>query len=197
MTVLENGINENGVRNERQLRTQRKIKVNAQITFVLWVMETLVNTALVISVLVGGLGQVTFTLNMILFMIILPYSYLNNTSHNKSRIAEEGWLNVLKNISPCSGKNGRSNLTRVYAISYGPLVCNGDNNHVIVINKTIHNKSHLQTTNNPELHVPTEEEQGDAAGTTEQDQSQTEQVALSGMKLVTPYSSLSSCQEIG
>ena len=36
---------------------------------------------------------------MFLFMIISPYSFLMNTSHNKNRIIDDGWINVLKNIT--------------------------------------------------------------------------------------------------
>ena len=35
---------------------------------------------------------------MFLYMIILPYAFLMNTSHNKKRIVEYGWSNVLKNL---------------------------------------------------------------------------------------------------
>jgi len=179
---MECEANRNGVRNERQLRTQRRIKVNAQITFVLWLMESLINTSIAIAMFAGGLGQTTFTLNMLLFLIILPYSYLNNTSYNKGRIAEEGWQNILKNILPCYSNKGRSNLTRVYEMSNDPVAC--ENNSDVVTGSVTHNVSNSQTNNNPTLHVPTQEEHGDTSDTAE-GQSQTEQVASSGMKNVT------------
>ena len=31
-------------------------------------------------------------------MILLPYAFLMNTSHNKNRIVEYGWINVFKNL---------------------------------------------------------------------------------------------------
>ena len=31
-------------------------------------------------------------------MIVLPYSFLMNTSYNKERIIEQGWMNIFKNI---------------------------------------------------------------------------------------------------
>ena len=31
-------------------------------------------------------------------MVILPYSFLKNTSDNKERIIEQGWMNIFKNI---------------------------------------------------------------------------------------------------
>lgn len=33
-----------------------------------------------------------------LFCVILPYAFLMNTSHNKNRIIEVGWKNIIKNI---------------------------------------------------------------------------------------------------
>ena len=51
------------------------------------------------------------------YLVILPYAFLMNTEHNKNRIIEGGWKNVLKNIfrgtytslevenSPSSGVN--------------------------------------------------------------------------------------------
>ena len=36
---------------------------------------------------------------LIVFMIVSPYSFLMNTSHNKNRIIEHGWINVMKNMT--------------------------------------------------------------------------------------------------
>ena len=36
---------------------------------------------------------------LVIYMIILPYSFLMNTSHNKNRVIEHGWKNVFKNIA--------------------------------------------------------------------------------------------------
>ena len=193
MTELENDITRNGVRNETQLRTQRRVKVNAQITFILWLIESVMNIVIIISMFAGSLGQTTFTLNMILFLIILPYSYLNNTSHNKSRIAEEGWLNILRNILPCAANKGRTDQTRVYVISNGPFVRSSDKNILIVIGTTLPNESHPQTADNPELQHPIQEGHGDATGNAEQGQRQTGQVALQGRRHAAPYSPLSPC----
>ena len=35
---------------------------------------------------------------MTLYMVFLPYSFLMNTSHNKYRVVEHGWKNVLRNL---------------------------------------------------------------------------------------------------
>ena len=38
------------------------------------------------------------------FLVISPYVFLMNTSHNKHRIVESGWKNVIKNSIGCSNK---------------------------------------------------------------------------------------------
>ena len=178
---MEHETARNGMRNERQLQTQRKIKVNAQITFVLWLIETIASIAILVTNFAGGIGQTTFTLNMILYLIILPYIYLQNTSYNKYRIAEEGWKNILRNILPCAASKGRNSLTRVYVISNDPLIGSKDKDNDVVIHRIIHNESHLQTVNKPRLHVPAQKQHNDAVCTAEQDKSQPEQVASNGM----------------
>ena len=58
-----------------------------------------------------------------LYMILLPYAFLMNTSHNKNRIVEYGWINVFKNLITKitnSVSHDTSNInenTRVYNIS--------------------------------------------------------------------------------
>ena len=148
------------IRNERSLRTQRKIKVNAQITFLLWLMESSICIVpLILYMFVRHMVPATFTLNMMLFLVILPYTYLQNTSNNKSRIVEEGWLNVLRNVVSCVEK-GRTNQTRVYVISTDPLV-------VRRINSRKYN-----------LQLPIQAEQNDVTGKTEHGTSKTEQAVL-------------------
>ena len=43
-------------------------------------------------------SYITLIQIMTLYMIILPYAFLMNTSHNKNRIIEHGWVNIFKNI---------------------------------------------------------------------------------------------------
>ena len=185
MTAIENEDVGNGVQNQQQLRTQRKIKVNAQITFVLWLMESSINIVpVIVSLFIGSMGPTTFTLNMVLFLIILPYTYLSNTSHNKRRIAEEGWLNVLKNVLPCTGNNARDGQIRIYVISGDPLICSlrSTKDKDTKVDPIIHNGSRLQANNKTDGHSPTQEENDSAKGTTEQGKNQTEIVVLHGMQ---------------
>ena len=38
---------------------------------------------------------------MLLYFVILPYTFLMNTRYNKNRVVEEGWKNVLRNVIGC------------------------------------------------------------------------------------------------
>ena len=76
----------------------KRIRVNAQVTFMISVLE-----------MIGGIINLTLVLmfktttfpvvinSMIIYLIILPRAFLMNTSHNKNRIIEHGWRNVLRN----------------------------------------------------------------------------------------------------
>ena len=170
--------------NEIQLATQRKIKVNAQVTFVLWLIETLISTGITACMFLGALGPTTFTLNMLLFLIILPYSHLQNTSSNKSRIVEDGWVNVLKNLVPCRSTDNGNNVIRLYVISSDPVAGSSDSHNGTdgMIGRTINNKSHETSNHKPRPQFQ-EEDAEDTAGKIEHQTGQTEQVVLNCTKL--------------
>ena len=47
--------------------------------------------------------------SMILYLILLPRAFLMNTSHNKNRVIEHGWKNILRNTLGLSYKSSNSN----------------------------------------------------------------------------------------
>ena len=47
---------------------------------------------------------------LILYMIVLPYAFLMNTSHNKDRIMEHGWKHVFQNLLGNSSQNNVANI---------------------------------------------------------------------------------------
>ena len=82
----------------------RKLLVNAQVTAVISSIEVMFFVIHIIAVsAAGGTTSVTpivvLVMYMILFMIILPYAFLMNTSYNKERIIEHGFTNVIKNMT--------------------------------------------------------------------------------------------------
>ena len=77
----------------------RKVRVNAQVTAVIAFIEVISNVIVVIFV---WITVRTTHLSMIqalaLYMVVIPYIFLMNTSHNKNRVVEYGWGNVLQNV---------------------------------------------------------------------------------------------------
>ena len=82
-----------------QVRNQRKVKVNAQVTFVIYVLETIANLSIfIVWIFVHGYSsEVTVSMGVMWFHVILPYIFLMNTSHNKSLLIDDGWWNTIKN----------------------------------------------------------------------------------------------------
>ena len=76
----------------------RRIKVNTQVTFMISVLEMIGFIFMITALLIFKSTSLPLIINIeIMYMIVLPLAYLNNTSYNKSRIIEHGWENVLKN----------------------------------------------------------------------------------------------------
>ena len=96
-----------GLSNESQVRNAKNVRVNAQVTAVVTILEVVGMCIIVmIHLLVtnqglGGFEIVFQSLFMLLHFVILPYAFLMNTTSNKSRIIEDGWMNVLKNMLFC------------------------------------------------------------------------------------------------
>ena len=82
----------------------RKVLVNAQVTAMISTLESLCFVIHVAGVAIIGEKTTTtifliMVFYMVLFLLLLPYSFLMNTSHNKNRIVEHGWKNVIRNLT--------------------------------------------------------------------------------------------------
>ena len=60
-----------------QIRNQRKVKVNAQVTFVIYVLETVANLSIfIVWIFVHGYSsEVTVTMGVVWFHVMLPYIF--------------------------------------------------------------------------------------------------------------------------
>ena len=78
----------------------RRMTVNAQITAVTSIFEAFGNilqwTIWIFITKFFGYGSLLQSI--LLYFVILPYVFLMNTSQNKNRVVEAGWMNVLKNV---------------------------------------------------------------------------------------------------
>ena len=84
------------------LHNEKRIHINAQVTAMITFLEMAGNISFVIIL---AITQKTSFMSLchvtLVYHIILPYAFLMNTSHNKDRIVENGWKNVIKNIFGC------------------------------------------------------------------------------------------------
>ena len=75
------------------------MKINAQVKAMISIVESAFNVGRTLILLfltrssTGILAQA-----VTLYMVILPYAFLMNTSHNKDRIVADGWRNVFRNL---------------------------------------------------------------------------------------------------
>ena len=77
----------------------KKIMVNAQVTSIISILElsSMVLYAVIIK-LNKGTSFFSLIYAMAVYDVILPYAFLMNTSHNKTRVVSFGWNNVILNI---------------------------------------------------------------------------------------------------
>ena len=81
------------------MRNLRKLKVNADVTFAIWILECFGYFVIVIVWAIGAFLKVDIILEYIIvvYYVMLPHTYLMNTSHNKDRIIDEGLKTIIKN----------------------------------------------------------------------------------------------------
>ena len=88
------------------MRNIRKVQVNAQVTFAIYILETVALASVAILWFAIGKIELSTTLSFVSFYVVLPYTFLMNTSHNKNLITEHGFLNTIRNAiqNPCNFK---------------------------------------------------------------------------------------------
>ena len=104
----------NGLSEEGQLRNIRKVQVNAQVTFAIYVLETLALVSVVVVWFMIRKNEISMTISFISFYVMLPYTFLMNTDYNKNLITEYGFFNTIRNALrlPCYVKASKENQTR-------------------------------------------------------------------------------------
>ena len=82
--------------------------INAQVTAVISLIESISNIIFIIVIWITVRRTYLLTIqNMIMYMVVIPYTFLMNTSDNKNRVLEYGWRNVFQNLL------GRKNNRRI------------------------------------------------------------------------------------
>ena len=77
----------------------RRLKVNAQITALITLIEFLGNLTLFLHLYFVESNPWTSTIHgMVFYNIICPYAFLSNTTDNKNRIIDTGWGSIFRNL---------------------------------------------------------------------------------------------------
>ena len=80
---------------EVQLRNIRKVKVNANIAFVIWILEWIANATIYLCWVLAP--ELTILMAIMWYYIFLPHIFLMNTSHNKDLIIDDGLKTTISN----------------------------------------------------------------------------------------------------
>ena len=77
----------------------KRLKVNAQVTALITLIEFLGNLTLLLHLIFIESNPWSATIHsMIFFNIIGPYAFLSNNADNKNRIIDTGWKRIFKNL---------------------------------------------------------------------------------------------------
>ena len=80
------------------MRNLRKLKVNSNVTFVIWLLEWAANASIYVCWILGRNAWKYFLdVTMFWYYVTLPYVHIMNTSYNKDLVIDNGLTNVLKN----------------------------------------------------------------------------------------------------
>ena len=80
-----------------QQRNVRKLKVNAQVTFAIYICEVIITFSLILLWMFFEQAVFSKIASILFYYVLLPYVYIMNTANNKNRITDEGWRNTFKN----------------------------------------------------------------------------------------------------
>ena len=95
VTPSENNYAVNCLNRDVQLRNMRKVKINANIAFVIWILEWIANASIYICWVFAP--DVTILMAIMWYYIFLPHIFLMNTSHNKDLIVDDGLKTTILN----------------------------------------------------------------------------------------------------
>ena len=89
----------NSLAEEIQKRNVRRLKINANVTFCIWVLEWIAFITCLILWAIGSTTKIDVFLEVVVLWtyVILPHTYLMNTAHNKDRIIDQGLISTIKN----------------------------------------------------------------------------------------------------
>ena len=75
----------------------RKVAVNAKVTFVIWILETISLIVVFVVWIIFQMKELTTTLIFLFLYVAIPLTFLMNTSENKDRLANIEILDIVRN----------------------------------------------------------------------------------------------------
>ena len=113
----------------------KRYKVNSQVTALICILEMV--GAITFSIHRSFTGPTMDTLlhGQFTYFILMPYAFLMNTSHNKNRIVEHGWKNVLRNMIGIKTRPSSCNRAFPWCDDENVPECDEDNAPNIVDNQ--------------------------------------------------------------
>ena len=79
-----------------QQRNVRKVEVNAKITFIIWIVETFSIVLLVLVGVIMSMKELASVINLLIYYVIIPLTFLMNTSDRKDRLIDLGFLSMIR-----------------------------------------------------------------------------------------------------
>ena len=89
----------NSLAKDIQQRNVRKLKINANVTFSIWILEWIAFISCMICWVIASNTKIDIFLEFVVLWnyVILPHTYLMNTAHNKDRIIDQGLKSTIIN----------------------------------------------------------------------------------------------------
>ena len=75
----------------------RKVAINAKVTFVIWILETISLIVVFVVWIIFQMKELTTTLIFLFLYVAIPLTFLMNTSENKDRLANIEILDIVRN----------------------------------------------------------------------------------------------------
>ena len=75
----------------------KKVAVNAKVTFVIWILETISLIVVFVVWIIFQMKELTTTLIFLFLYVAIPLTFLMNTSENKDSLANVEILDIVRN----------------------------------------------------------------------------------------------------
>ena len=108
-----------------QNRNTRKVEINANITFAIWIVETILAVVLFSVIKIWRFQEFTMPYYILCLHIVVPFIFLMNSSENRKHLVDVGFINILRNTIGVNQQQNIAHNQNVPTIAATP-----DTNHI-------------------------------------------------------------------